>query len=308
MKNTARKAATGVALPEREPPGSQPAPPAGERAGVPTEELLRPREEAFATLLAKGRNQTEAYLEAFPRSRTWQRKTVWSRAHRLASEAHVRERVLHLMAVAAKANEVDVALVLREYLARLRADPRELTEVRVSACRYCWGAGHRRQFTDGELEDARARHAELRTACIAASKDAPGPFDERGGGGYSRSLTPNADCPSCGGDGEARVRLRDSSTYSVGALALFDGVKETKDGIEVKLADRDHALMQVARHVGFFEADNSRDVHLAVDLAELDAIYDDAMRRSREAGERARARGQTIAAEAAGGREPAGDL
>ncbi|EGJ11957.1 terminase small subunit [Rubrivivax benzoatilyticus JA2 = ATCC BAA-35] len=243
----------------------------------------------------------------FPRSRTWKRKTVWTRAHELASSAQIRERVHYLMAAAAKANEVDVALVLKEYLTRLRADPRELTEIRVSACRYCWGAGHRRQFTDGELEDARARHDDLRAACVAAGKDDPGEFDERGGGGYSRALKPNADCPTCGGDGEARVRLRDSETYSEGAIALFGGVKETKEGIEVKLADRDHALMQLARHVNFFEQDNARDLNLTVDVAELDAFYDEAMRKSREAGERARARGRAIAAEAAGLREPAAD-
>ncbi|NHK97479.1 terminase small subunit [Rubrivivax benzoatilyticus] len=307
MRKTARKATTDVVLPTQEPPGSPPAPTAGGRDDVPTAALLPPREEAFATLLAKGRNQTDAYLEVFPRSRTWKRKTVWTRAHELASSAQIRERVHYLMAAAAKANEVDVALVLKEYLTRLRADPRELTEIRVSACRYCWGAGHRRQFTDGELEDARARHDDLRAACVAAGKDDPGEFDERGGGGYSRALKPNADCPTCGGDGEARVRLRDSETYSEGAIALFGGVKETKEGIEVKLADRDHALMQLARHVNFFEQDNARDLNLTVDVAELDAFYDEAMRKSREAGERARARGRAIAAEAAGLREPAAD-
>lgn len=260
---------------------------------------LTPSREKFATLIAKGETQTDAFLAAFPQARRWAKSTVYSKASTLAAEAKVRERISELMAAAAKANEADVAMVLKEYLTRLRADPRELTEVRVSACRHCWGRGHRRQFTDGELDDARVRHEELRVACIAAGKDDPGEFDERGGGGYSRALKPNPECPTCGGDGEARVKLRDSSTYSEGAIALFGGVKETKEGIEVKLADRDHALMQVARHVNFFEQDNAVEVGVSVNVSELESIYAQAMEMAQVGREAAKGRMQRIAAQTA---------
>ena len=34
---------------------------------------------------------------------------------------------------------------------------------------------------------------------------------------------------------------------------LFDGVKQTKDGFEIKVQSREKALEQVARHLGMFK-------------------------------------------------------
>lgn len=259
------------------------------------EKGLTPAKETFATLIAKGEHQTEAYLTAFPQAKRWAKSTVHSKASTLAAEEKVRARITELLAKAAAANEVDVAKVLQEYMTRLRADPRELTEVRVSACRYCHGEGHRYQFTDGELEHKRAEHEAKRAQILEKDGDDPGPFNERGGGGYSRHLLPLQECPACGGDGDPRVVLKDSRNLSAGALALFGGVKQTKEGIEVKIGDRDAALNAVARHVGFFEADNKSELEITVNDEELDAIYEAAKRKAMEAQAAARGRMARIA-------------
>lgn len=215
--------------------------------------------EAFAAALAAGLNNSDAYREAYPVALRWRPGSVHSKAAALARDVRVANRVQALLKNAAAQNEADVSLVLRQYLTRLRADPRAITEVRVGPCRHCWGEGHRYQFTDGELEDARAKHELKREELLAGDRGRDiGEFDERGGGGYAFGKAPNQDCPTCAGIGQARAVLKDSRNYDEAALSLYEGVKETKDGIEVKVASRDKALEQVARHVGFFEKDKEK--------------------------------------------------
>ncbi len=229
-------------------------------------------------LLAKGESQTSAFRLAFPQCAKWLPRTITKRASELARRGDVAGRFRELLAKAATANEADIALVLAQYLKRLMADPRELTEIRVNPCRYCWGAGHLYQFTDGELRQAEIKHEAKREAGLEqASPRDIGNFDPQGGGGYSVLKGPYDECPSCGGAGVPQVVLKDSRHYSEGAALLFAGVKEGKEGIEVKIADRNDALAQIARHVSFFEADNKVDVNLTVDADALDAIYDESL-------------------------------
>lgn len=239
-----------------------------------------PQEEQFAALVAKGRSKASALLEVYPKAHGWKRTAVFVEGWRWAARPHVAQRISELMRLAAEANEAGVAEVLRQYLQRLYADPRELTEVRVGPCRHCWGKGHRYQYTDGELADKRADHVARVARAVEDGKPPPPDFDERGGGGYNLAGPINPDCPTCAGAGHHQVVLHDSRTYSEGALALFDGVKETKEGIEVKLASRTDALEKIARFVGFFEADNAQrggEGDKVVNVAELDAMYDRAM-------------------------------
>lgn len=244
--------------------------------------LLSARQEAFALAIAKGANQSDAFRQAYPNSAAWAAQTVHSRASRLASSDKVRARIAELLQGAAKANEIEVAEVLRQYLMRLHADPRQLVEVHVGACRHCWGRWNRYQFTDGELEDARSKHELKREELLAGDRGRDiGEFDERGGGGYSFAKAPNQECPTCAGAGEARAVLKDSRSYDAAALSLFDGVKETKDGIEVKVADRSKALEQVARHIGFFEKDKEKATG-TFDPVALGAAFGAAMQRSAE--------------------------
>lgn len=239
---------------------------------------LTAAQDEFARLVAQGQTRSAAFRRAFPRACAWKQSTVHARASELAAHGLIAARIDELQRAAARANEAGVADVLRQYLQRLHADPRDVVEVRVSPCRYCWGKGHLWQHTDGELARARARHAERAQKAQDNDKPAPPAFDEEGGGGFDARRPPNDKCPSCAGAGHPRVVLHDSRGYGEGALALFEGVKETKEGLEVKLASRDDALEKVARFVGFFEVDNAQQAGAPpVDTAALDAMYDVAM-------------------------------
>jgi len=113
------------------------------------------------------------------------------------------------------------------------ADAREISELRRACCHYCHGIGHRYQHTPREMEDRRAEYDAALAEAQMNNKTLP-PFDELGGVGYDKRKEPHPDCPECAGEGFQYTYFHDSRTYSPAALALFEGVEETKDGIKVR--------------------------------------------------------------------------
>ncbi len=132
----------------------------------------------------------------------------------------------------------------------LTADARELVELKTGCCRHCYGEGHKFQRTVGEMNRERE-------VWIDKGKD-PSAFDEQGGIGFSPLLAPHPECPECGGDGHARVVLKDSRNYSPQALALYAGAKEGKYGIEVLMHDKGAAMEKLFKHLGLYEKDNKQ--------------------------------------------------
>ena len=242
-------------------------------------------QEAYASLLAQGVTQAEAYRKAFPRSQKWKDTAVWSAASKLALSPEVSVRVSEILRTAAAANEVTQADALRGYLNILRADPRKLIGYHRDNCRYCHGIGHRYQFTASEMEDAERNHA-------AALSDNPrlGEFDTKGGIGFDRTARPNPDCPECRGEGVGRVVLGDTREFGEPERALYAGVKIGKGTIEVLMHDKMAALNQLARHVGFFELDNEVKVSGEIVPAELEAIYSQRMASAAQKSAEAKAR------------------
>lgn len=263
---------------------------------------LSPQMEAFATEIAKGKSQAEAYRSAYPASVKWKAEAVYVEAHKLMANPKVYLRVEELQAIAAKANEVGVTEVLAGYLDVLRADPRKLIAYHRGACRYCYGDGHRYQHTPAEFEREQKEHL-----VKLAIDPLLGEFDPKGGIGFDPRKPPHQECPECHGDGEGRPIVGDTRGFSREELALYAGVKVKKDGIEVVMADRMAALAQVARHVGFFEKDNEIKVSGEIVPAELQRIYEarlaSAREKSADAAQRvARMFGDEVAdGEAAGG-------
>jgi len=75
---------------------------------------LTPKQEAFATGIASGLSQADAYRAAYPRSAKWKDEAVWQQSSRLAAHSEVYSRVKELGAKAAAANEVTVERIVRE--------------------------------------------------------------------------------------------------------------------------------------------------------------------------------------------------
>lgn len=87
-------------------------------AGAHNQYGLTPKQEKFATGVASGLTQAEAYRRAYPNSRKWKDESVWERASRLAATVKVKSRIESLTQKAAAKNEITVERVLRE-IARL---------------------------------------------------------------------------------------------------------------------------------------------------------------------------------------------
>lgn len=89
---------------------------------------------------------------------------------------------------------------------------------------------------------------------------------DAGGYGYTRLLPVNPNCPACDGEGLMRIRVNDTRNLSPEAVAIFAGIKQTKEGLEVKTHSKDAALEKLFKHLGLYEADNSQKAPSAADV------------------------------------------
>lgn len=159
------------------------------------------------------------------------------------------------------------------------ADARELSELRVGCCRYCWGDNHKHQFTPREWDQRLENYARA----VEEAKEAGEPepvFDPLGGVGYRKTAEPNDECPECDGEGVHRVVLKDTQNLSPGAVALYAGAKIGKEGIEVKGYDQKSARETLAKVLKLY--DDSAKVVFNFDPEELDARFGEKMRESHE--------------------------
>lgn len=167
-------------------------------------------------------------------------------------KAAIAEREAELAAAAG----LTVEAVLRDWLDIANADPNELIYIRVECCRYCHGVNHRYQWTEHEYAlavEAASRHiCNKRAGC---NSDAPDqcpkrlPPDGLGGFGFNPHNEPAEDCPVCFGDGVEKVKARDSRNLKGSARRLYAGVKQTQNGIEIKMRDQDAAKLNLAKYL-----------------------------------------------------------
>lgn len=87
---------------------------------------LTVQQEAFATAIASGESQAEAYRIAYPRSRNWKDEVVWAAASKLAANSKVCIRVKGLQEAACKKNQITVERVTAELAKMAFFDVRKL--------------------------------------------------------------------------------------------------------------------------------------------------------------------------------------
>ncbi|WP_072379981.1 terminase small subunit [Novosphingobium sp. NDB2Meth1] len=140
--------------------------------------------------------------------------------------------------------EITADMVLQHWFDLATADPNELVQYRRHACRYCHGDGHAYQWRDiGEFEEAKTKATQNKRAA---------PTDE-GGYGYTTHAAPDPRCPRCDGDGVEKPFFADTRRLSAKGKALYAGIKQGRDGLEVLMHDPQKAWDNVARHLGMFK-------------------------------------------------------
>ena len=143
--------------------------------------------------------------------------------------------------------------VLERWWQIATADPNELTQLRRVNCRHCHGIDHKFQWRDrDEYERALADAVEQQRKDEEAGEPTVELPDDEGGYGFIANKEPNEECPKCDGEGKADLYLGDTRNLSPHGQALFAGIKQTKEGVEIKMHDQLSALNQVARHLGMF--------------------------------------------------------
>lgn len=80
------------------------------------------------------------------------------------------------------------------------------------------------------------------------------------------------DCRMCRGEGMAQAVPRDTRYLSPGAAALYAGVKQTKDGLEIKMHSQLDAAEKLMRHLGGYGADNLQKQSPLADLAAAELL------------------------------------
>lgn len=230
---------------------------------------LSASEERFAEEYLIDLNGTHAYMRVFPGVNAKSARTLGAR---MLAKVGVAQKVAVLKQERSGRLQLESDQVLRVVSDIYFCDTRELVGYWVGSCRYCWGQGHRFQRTDGELDHDRDAHEEKQDA--NADGKAAKAFNEKGGGGFQAGRKPNPGCPSCAGAGQGRAVINDTRTLSAAARALYAGVKEGKDGVEVKIHDKLTAGDKLFRHMGLYEKDNAAKTTEFTSLAVLQGFAD----------------------------------
>lgn len=209
---------------------------------------LTPKQQAFVDEYLVDLNATQAAIRA-----GYNPKTARSIAAENLAKPNIADAIAKRQQDRLERVEVKQDDILRTLLNMLAADANDLVEHRRHCCRYCWGIGHKYQRTANQMEQDRRQFdadQEKRQADPDAKPDDIRVFDEMGGIGYDERKGPNKDCPECFGDGVGKIVVKDTRDLSPSARALYAGVKQTKEGLEVKMQSKESYLQLLMRHAG----------------------------------------------------------
>ena len=140
-------------------------------------------------------------------------------------------------------------MVLQRYWMIATANPNELTQLRRTCCRHCYGIDHAFQWKD---------EAEYQRVCAEIKADAPEGKEpqlpnDKGGYGFDERADPVAGCPNCHGEGHMVTHIHDTRFLSEGARMLYAGFEITQNGMKVKIHDQKDILQLLMRHMGMLD-------------------------------------------------------
>lgn len=206
---------------------------------------LTPKQEMFVKEYLVDLNATQAYLRAGYKV---SEKVASVNAARLLVNASIQAAIDKAMDKRSARTEIKADDVLRYWHDIATADPNEIIHLRRVCCRHCYGKDFQYQWRDEE------EYEQTVQAIRQAAKEGEVPVipSNSGGYGFDRLLRPHPKCPYCRGEGHEEIHAEDTRFLSPKAKRLYAGVKQTKDGFEIKFRDQDKAMENVARHLGMF--------------------------------------------------------
>ena len=206
---------------------------------------LTPKEQWFVDEYMVDRNATQAAIRA-----KYSPHTARQIGYENLTKPHIQLAIDAAIKAQQERTQITADRVVIELGMIAFADARELAEVKTGCCRCCWGEGFKFQRTVGEYNHDREQW-------LTKGKELAD-FEEQGGIGFNPLKLPHPECPNCGGDGDARVVLKDTRNLSPQALALYAGAKTGKYGIEIQTHSKMDAIEKLAKHLGVYEKDNQQ--------------------------------------------------
>lgn len=230
------------------------------------------REIEFIEVYLTCYNGTRSYMEVY---KTTNANLAGVEASRMLRKPKVHAYLSGRVKAAFQRTETAQDRLIESITAVAYGDMNELVELRREACRYCHGDGHQYQFTPQEWRNAEAEHKKNVTL---AAKDGVklGPLPKLGGVGFNPRLEPHQECPECHGEGRERMHIHDTRNLSPAALALYQGVEMTKDGLKLKTANQDGARDRLAKVMKLYD-DEKTEVNVHLSTADLQDRYQERM-------------------------------
>jgi len=220
--------------------------------------LTAPKPRARKPLTYLEQRVLDEYLKDFDKTAAGLRagikpENAMRQAWAILNKPHVVDALRDALEERYRKADVKIDDLIRYWYSMATADAREFNPLRWRCCRYCWGVGHRYQFTPNEYRRRKEKEPELGEEGGLDFNQMRDPM--RGPEWAELGFEPNSDhsCPECNGKGVPRIEPIDLSKLSYGAQLIFDGVKVTKDGdIEFRLnQNRSKGMEQVALLLGF---------------------------------------------------------
>jgi hypothetical protein len=237
---------------------------------------LPPKVKLFVVEYTKDMNGTQAAIRA-----GYSAKTANEQAAQHLAKLSIKQAVDAVMNDRIEQGIFDGDMVISRWVEISQANPNSLTQYRRVNCRYCWGEGHRYQFTPAEMEDA--KQALFDTNAKRVLDELPElEWDDKGGLGFVGNRDPHPECPECWGEGVGRPFFTDTRKLGRESLPLYAGVKQTKDGLEIQMHNQTDALDKLARHFGLYKDKLADAVEKSYTREALEERFAGAMQRAQE--------------------------
>jgi len=216
------------------------------------------KQDAFVLAYLETGNASEAYRRAYNCS-GMNSNTINNRASDLMKHGGIKARIEESRERTFASAAIDRAGVLSLITELATGSAADFSEVQVRCCRHCWGVAFAFQWKNtaefgyrmAEALDATARElaAWEKDVSLGSKRPKPDPTPiptDEGGYGFDVFAQPNPECPRCLGEGHTQAVFKDTRKLKGAAKRLFAGVKQTKDGFEIKTRDQDAALKILA--------------------------------------------------------------
>lgn len=212
----------------------------GNRFGLSTQQAIHAREymtdyNPFQSAIRAG------YSEA----------TAKSKSSEMVAAPKFQSAIAYLMRNRLEKMGRDADELVKFHLEIIDFDPNTVCELRIHACKYCWGVDHARQHDPESWQRERDKFQKAWKKMSESEQAAVGEFPAvPPDGWYEAKRGPNDDCPQCHGVGIEVVKWKDTRFLPANVRRLFGGIKMNKEGLEVVMLQKQASLTTLSSHMG----------------------------------------------------------